>query len=226
MNSLRLSVFALAALVLPNLCHADTTYFLFTGHTDAQTQIDINHSSVWYNPLGGQESPTITNAEFLVTSFDATFDWNLGGAHLTIKDGSHSSLGVTLSLYECTVLCDQPGLPSYTLADSVFVADSSFTQQFSVVDFDFTTPFHIVNGNSYYATVTSTEVDTQNKAYFIKGANNLTITDITQTETLLGSDPVVTPEPGTWVLMASGLGLALASRLRRRQRIESNSCAQ
>ena len=53
--------------------------YIDTGHTGAQTQIDVNHTSVW-----------------VVTPNSAA---TLNGAYLTMKDGSATTASVTLSVY-------------------------------------------------------------------------------------------------------------------------------
>ena len=63
-------------------CGASPIYYLATGQTGAQTQIDVNHTSSW------------------VMTPNVNFD--LGGGLFTMKDGSSTSATVNLSLIKAS----------------------------------------------------------------------------------------------------------------------------
>src|SRR5213080_1044754 len=77
-------------------------YYLATGQTGAQTQIDVNHTSTW------EMTPDINFA--------------FGGGLFTMKDGSSSTDDVILSLYEGV---DASGL----LLESIDLTNSMFCGQ-------------------------------------------------------------------------------------------------
>ena len=72
--------FTFAFLLAVSLCGATPIYYLQTGQTGAQTQIDVNHTSTW-----------------LLTP---NIDFDLGGGLFVMKDGSNTSARVTLSIYQ------------------------------------------------------------------------------------------------------------------------------
>ena len=88
---------------------AQSTYYLWTGQSGAQTQVDINHKSSWY----------ITVA----TGSSFTF----GGGKFDIKKGSRTSASISLKLY-------QNNSAGALLAIKT-VSASDVTQSFSNVDF-------------------------------------------------------------------------------------------
>lgn len=116
-------------------------YYLYTGQTGSQTQIDINHSKSW----------TFTAPSALV----------FAGGYFTIKRGPSTTATVTLSLYQGT---DNTG----TLLKSKTLSPSDVTGSFTLTEFTFSSPETLVMGLSYYAELTSAAVDQQAKAYFIK----------------------------------------------------------
>ena len=61
------TAFALGAALSGAAAADPTIYYLETGHTGAQTQIDTNHTTSW--------------------SFNATWGWTLGGGNFVMKDG-------------------------------------------------------------------------------------------------------------------------------------------
>src|SRR4051794_12147606 len=90
----------LAAALLSGAAFASTpasapapVYYLTTGHTGAQTQIDLNHSTTW--------------------SLIAALAWSLGGGDFPMKDGTSSTADVTLSAYDGTGATGslEPSLP-------------------------------------------------------------------------------------------------------------------
>ena len=132
-------------------------YYIKTGQTGAQTQIDIAHTSTW----------TITPSQ----------SWILGGADLTMKDGSGTTTTITLSIYAGTSA-------SGTLLQSVTLINAQFKSlhgngggtrdtSYDYVPFVFATPQTLSAGQTYFVTLTSGAPGPQAQAYFIKGANSL-----------------------------------------------------
>ena len=180
----------LAALLMFVPSASAETYYVYTGQTGAQTQIDVNHTSTW------SLAPAST---FL-----------FGGGIFNIKEGSATTANITLSLY---LGVDASG----TLLNSVTLGPGSFTQSFTSTNFFFASPVALTGGTNYFAALTSSAVDAQSTAYFIKGAGNVTFpADATGNPV---PNPVnSTPEPGSWVLFSSGLGGLLYFARRRNRR--------
>ena len=61
---------------------AQSTYYLWTGQSGAQTQIDVDHKSSWYITVASGSSFTF------------------GGGKFTIKKGSSASDTISLELYQ------------------------------------------------------------------------------------------------------------------------------
>src|ERR1051326_1251265 len=78
--SVALVVFIFLFCFSPN-SSAQTPYYVWTGQTSAQTQIDSFHTSSWYIE--------VFNGPLL-----------LGGGNFTMKAGSSATADVTLSLYQ------------------------------------------------------------------------------------------------------------------------------
>lgn len=179
-------------------------YYFTTGQTGAQTQIDMNHTTSW--------------------SFTASSAWTLGGGRFTMKDGSATSATVALTLYEGgdatgTLLQQQ----SFTTAG--FCAQHGGNcQNFTETAFDFATAYTFTTGRSYYLALTSTSVDAQSQAYFIKGLDSVTIasggtvlagqTFASGSAVTTPTTPVVVPEPGSLAV----LGVAVLGAMRARRR--------
>src|SRR5579863_2821409 len=98
MSTLRVNL-AASLLILPSLCVATPAYYLATGQTGAQTQIDVSHTSTWE----------------LIPNIDFSF----GGGLFQMKDGQTASDDVLLSLYQGT---DATGtlLGTLTLSNTAF----------------------------------------------------------------------------------------------------------
>ena len=184
--------FALAWLALP--CHAVSVYYLATGQTGAQTQIDVNHTSSWL---------LTTNVNF-----------DLGGGLFTMKDGSSTSDTISLKVY---LGSDATGtlLTTLTLTHTTFCSQTGNCGQFAMHQFLFPTAVSLTSGTTYFATLTSSAPDVQSQAYFIKN-DTYFISDINGTP--ISIQPVVfdaapqvgasaTPEPGTAWLLAGALAL-------------------
>ena len=93
---------------------ATPIYYLATGQTGAQTQIDLNHTSSWVI------TPNI--------------DFGFNGGLFTMKDGSSSSADQTLSVYKGS---DATGvlLRAVTLKQSVFCAQAATAASFRHTSF-------------------------------------------------------------------------------------------
>ena len=158
-------IIAGVCLELPAL--AQSPYFIYTGQSSAQTQIDTSHTSSWYlHVVSGPLS--------------------LGGGNFTMKEGSSATADVTLTLY-------QGSSTSGTVLATVTRAASSFTGQFNPVDFSFSSVQSLATGN-YYVTLTSTAPNTQSQAFFIKGANGAIIS-LDGTTAISSSIATVTATP-------------------------------
>ncbi|MFM2301991.1 MAG: hypothetical protein RLZZ84_1727 [Pseudomonadota bacterium] len=121
-------------------------YYLYTGQTAAQTQIDgAPHTSTWYIKVTG--------------SFD------LGGGKFKLKT-NNATQNIVMRLYQGV---DTNG----TLLETVQHTPSEVgNADFTEVAFNFTTVRTLTTGN-YFVTLTSTTPD--NKQYFIKGVDQAII---------------------------------------------------
>src|SRR5437867_6073542 len=158
-------IIAGVCLELPAL--AQSPYYIYTGQSSAQTQIDTSHTSSWYlHVVSGPLS--------------------LGGGNFTMKEGSSATADVTLTLY-------QGSSTSGAVLATVTKTASSFTGQFNPVDFSFSSVQSLATGN-YYVTLTSTAPNTQSQAFFIKGANGAIIS-LDGTTAISSSIATVTATP-------------------------------
>ena len=183
-----------------SLADAAPIYYLSTGQPGAQTQIDVNHTSTW--------------------SIAALTPFELGGGVFTMKGGSAVSATIQLALYQGT---DATGtlLASTTLTSTTFCGQSANCGQFAFHQFFFTTPILLSVGTNYFAALTSSAVDTQSQAYFIKSdassiadANGTPIDPPPGTFTPGAASDV--PEPQSLAIGAIGLALIGIGRLSRR----------
>ncbi len=180
---------------------ATPTYYLATGQTGAQTQIDVNHTSKW------------------IMTLSSNFDF--AGGLFVMKDGPNTTANVRLALYQGV---DATGiqLASLTLTHSLFCSAPVYTGNcgsFGVHQFNFPTPISLTGGMTYYAELTSTAVDAQSQAYFIKN-DSFFISD--QAGTPITPQPVTfippasVPEPQSMVLLAMGLTCLVILRRKTR----------
>lgn len=139
------------------------TYYVTTGQTGAQTQVDVNHTSTWTLNVG------------------SGYTVNFGGANLTMKDGSSTTSSLVLSLYAGSDTTATP-LDTRTFTQSDFNALHGLpnsTTPTSSTSYDatilaFTSPYALTAG-SYTIQLTSSSPDVQSEAYFIKGSDASTI---------------------------------------------------
>lgn len=184
-----------SALVLGAQGGVAAPYYVTTGQSHANTQIDVSHSSTWLLEL------------------DAGSGLELGGGDFTIKRGQHTALPITLSLYEGT---DASGL----LVDRVSVLPAAVTQAYGLVHFGFAAPVVLeggVDGASYFLALTSTTADAGSRQYFIKGeeATVLGFGGASGLRAEVASGQATVPEPvSSGLLGAALLGLGLAWRRR------------
>jgi hypothetical protein len=174
------------------------TYFLSTGQTGAQTQIDINHSSEW--------------------SFTPTVPWQFGGGFFTMKEGSRTVAPIVFRLYEGRNASSVDLIAQVTLSNAQFCAQAP-CQQYNVRDFHLVSPVQLTAGTTYFASLTSTAPDRQAEAYFIKASSSFKIVDanggiITPPPIVNPSGNTDSPEPATGLLVV-GAAILLYRRHRR-----------
>jgi len=189
-TALKLALFTIS---LSTLSNAATFLYLNTGQTGAQTQIDIAHTSTW----------------LLTPNVDFLFD----GGLFTMKAGGSVAADINLSIY---LGPDNTGtqLASITLTSTQFCTQAA-CGQFNTHQFLFTTPVALTTGTTYFAELTSSAVNTQSQAYFIKSDTSF-ISDLNGTA--ITPSPIdqaitATPEPAT--IMLGGLvlvGIAFKKR--------------
>ena len=127
---------------------AQSTYYLWSGQSGAQTQVDVKHKSSWY----------------IIVSSGSSFTF--GGGKFAIKKGSRTSDTISLKLYQNN--------SAGTLLATQTVSADSVTQSFTTIDFSLASPVTLTAG-TYYATVTSAAPDTASEQYFIKGQTDAII---------------------------------------------------
>ena len=172
---------------IASFASAAPIYYLATDQSGAQTQIDVNHTSTW--------------------SFIPNVDFEFGGALLTMKAGQTASEPVRFRLFE-GVDASGPTLIDVSLTAAAFCGQVSNCGNWEFHSFFPVAPVNLTSGNEYFGLLTSTAVDRQSKAYFIKDTyfiSNLQGTAI-QPQPIGALAPEV-PEPASWMLMAAGAGM-------------------
>lgn len=139
---------------------APVLYFLRTGQSGAQTQIDATHSTTWAFSTGAA-------------------GFSLGGGEFEMKTGRNTAASISLTIYGGSDASGPP-LSAISLTASGFCGlHGGNCQSYANVPFHFATgaeyAFH--PNSRYFIALTSTAPDTQSLAYFIKGAPNSAITD-------------------------------------------------
>lgn len=177
------------------------SYYFSTDITGAQTQIDVNHTSLWVTTPGG-------NVDIL-------------GGIFTMKAGSSASADITFSLYagnlNLTQLATATALVSKTLTYAQFAAQTPNAGQFEFHAFDVATPsspYTLTGGQTYTAVLSSTAADAQNRAYFIKDSGLMYLRDPNNLSAP-GIDPATVPEPSAAWLLLVGLGAWAIVRSRK-----------
>ena len=200
----------IAITMLASLGHAGTIYYVYSSQSGAQTQEDVNHTTVWYAPgiTPPANSGSLHFKDVPLDDFDPTFDWSLGGFILDMKSGG-TNVDAVLTLWDGSI----GGTP----VTSVSVPGTSFSHSFALVDFTFSNAVTMEMGHQYIATLTSAANTTD--GYFIKPDSSLILNQLNGTGPQAGgivANSAAVPEPGTVVLMATGVaGLLMALRKRR-----------
>lgn len=191
---------SLLALILVSAKSQSSTYYFSTDITGAQTQIDVNHTSMWVTTPGG-------NVDIL-------------GGIFTMKAGSSTSADITFSLYAGNLTLAQvtsaTALISKTLSYSQFAAQTANPGQFEFHAFDVATPsspYTLAGGQTYTAVLSSTAADVQSQAYFIKDSGLMYLRDPNNLSTAI--DPAAVPEPSAAWLLLTGLGVWAVLRTRK-----------
>jgi hypothetical protein len=211
-------IFAISALILPNLCHADPIYYLITGQANANTTIDAGHEMQWSAPSLTPGCFVANCSTYPITQFDSTFDWLLGGGSFVLKAGNSPTDDIMLRLWEGNV-GGTLASPTGTLLRSAVVLSSSVSGSYTATDFVFPTAVTIQTGHHYILTLTSGTGEPGNEQYFVKGIDVLAMQDsLSGTGQVLTDPTAPAPEPATWTMMAAGGVLVLVSRLKRSRR--------
>ena len=175
-------------------------YYFSTDITGAQTQIDVNHTSIWVTTPGG-------NVDIL-------------GGIFTMKAGASASADITFSLYSGSLNLAQvataTALVSQTLTYAQFAAQAT-PGQFEFHAFDVATPsspYTLTGGQTYTAVLSSTANDVQSQAFFIKDSGLMYLRDPNNL-TAPGIDPATVPEPSAAWLLLVGLGAWAIVRSRK-----------
>ena len=121
-----------------------SAYYLYTGQTGAQTQIDTNHTTSW-----------------LLTANSA---WTLGGGRFVMKCGSATTGDISLVV--------RTGSATGSEVARVTLPVGSFTQSFTETAFNFAQVLTLQANTTYYIGIESSAPDVQSQAYFIKGVDN------------------------------------------------------
>ncbi len=157
---------------------ADETYFVTTGHTGAQVQVDINHTQHWTYTMSGNV--------------------RVSGGLFTMKRGPKTFEDITFDIIEGTF----EHFGSATPLLSVTLPPSAFTQQFDWVPFP-ASPFDLSSGVTYTGVLHSSATDPQAAAYFIKASQSVSFVDEEGNPPPPGDSPEPPPGNGEGQVLAS-----------------------
>lgn len=147
-----LGFWLLAGLTSLAQAQVPSDYYVKTGITGAQTQIDTNHTS----------SFTIFSQSSL----------SFAGGLFTMKAGSATSAPITFKLYDSAAKTTLLTETTYTNTAAFCSAHGGNCQSFIETPFTFSSPVSLLAGKAYFAELTSVAPDVQSRAYFIKGAQS------------------------------------------------------
>ena len=185
---------SLGALLLMPALRASTSYYLRTGQSGPAVTISAGNSDTW--------------------TFTPVWGWDLGGAILTMKEGTSTTDSVTLTLNDIT--------DSLSDIADVTLPASSITQSYAGVHFTFSAPVILTAGVTYDLVLSSPAVNSSNTDYLVKDDGTVTFTD--SSDGVL--PPAPAPEPGTISMLAlGGGGILLLVNRRRSRRTESSEIA-
>ncbi|MBL8565786.1 MAG: DUF11 domain-containing protein [Hyphomicrobiaceae bacterium] len=185
-QGLKRALFCIASIALSGgfVHEAAAQAYLETGQTGAQTQIDVNHTTTMY--IGAP-------ASFL-----------FGGANYVMKRGSSSTANVDFTVYpnaSCT------GTPLVTVTNISTAFDSSYAPVL------FQIPGNLTLTPGIYCTkLTSSAVDQQNEAFFIKGFEACVVLPESEANGAVCSTTIPTLAPNLSVTKSAPLpGLAVGA---------------
>ena len=168
-------------------------YFIKTGQTGAQTQIDIApHTSTW--------------------ALTPTANWSLAGGIFEMKAGSNATASVYLSIYQGVDL-NGTLLSTATLSNATFCGQVSNCGSYGPHTFSFAAPIALTASVAYFIALQSTAPDVQSQAYFIKSGNQTIVDEFGNVIT--NPSAVEVPEPGSVALAAGAMLVLVAGAIRR-----------
>ena len=170
---------------------ASAGLFASTGQTGAQVQCDVNHNQSW----------TYSVAQDV---------HDVEGAIFVMKRGPQTTATITFAIFEGT-MADFGIAPSIM---SVTLSRTNFSQAYLPVVFS-SNPVTLLAGRTYTGVLFSDAMDSQSKAYFIKGGSETNLRFVDDSGNDLPDAPAISAIPAPGVLALLGTAGTLAGRRRR-----------